>query len=257
MSHEAGAMFWLLRSVRELAVENAFIAANQGFALRSQYLQRGKLPVPAAIRVKLAESLRASGQYQPVVECAALLGEKFRVDDLAECLGLDRLNLLQILRHLDHELQLVRDIPSSEDCYAFSSTFMLEIVREELGIARVESTAKTHVSKIARELHARIAAVLERRQPHTPELTYAIAQHYYHAGTACASKSAEYCLAAAQVARRQHASNEARRYLSMAEQSARAAQLSFDFAREHERIDADDAKQSHQLTPGLAAASRS
>ena len=257
MSREAGAMFWLLRSVRELAVENAFVSANGGFALRSQYLQRGKLPVPAAIRLKLAESLRASGQYQPVVECAALLGEKFRVDDLAECLGLDRLNLLQILRHLDQELQLVRDIPSNEDCYAFSSTFMLEIVREELGIARVASTAKTHVSKIARELHARIAVVLERRKPRTPELTYAIARHYSQAGTACAAKSAEYCLAAAQVARRQHASNEARRYLTMAEQSARVARLSFDFVHEHGRIDAEEAKLTRPAVQVLGQTVRS
>ena len=249
MSHEAGAMFWLIRSVRELAVENAFVSTSQGFTLRPPYLKRGKLPVPAAIRVKLAESLRASGQYQPVMECAALLGEKFRVDDLAECLGFDRLHLLEILRHLDHELQLVRDVPSDENCYAFSSTFMLEIVREELGIAQVESTAKTPTSKIARELHARIAAVLERRQPRTPELSYAIAHHRFQAGTACAAQSAKACLAAAQVARKQHSLKEARRYLLMAEHSAQVARASFDFAPEHLLIDAEEAKLSPQSVP--------
>ena len=246
MSHEAGGMFWLLRSARELVAENAFVSTSRGFTLRPQYLRRGKLPVPAAMRVKLAESLRASGQYQPVLECAALLGEKFRVDDLAKCLDIDRLHLLQILRHLDLELQLVRDIPSDEECYAFSSTFMLEIVREELGIAWVESTAKTPASKIAREFHARIAAVLERREPRTPDLSYAIAQHYYQAGAAHAAQSAEYCLTAAQVARRQHAIKEARRYLAMSERSAHMAQKSFDFAHELTLIDAEQAKLMRQ-----------
>lgn len=255
MSHEAGSMFWLLRSVRELMTENAFVATDRGFALRPQYLQRGKLPVPAAMRVKLVESLRASGQYQPVLECAALLGERFRVSDLAECLGLDRLHLLQILRHFDRELQLVRDIPSDEDCYRFSSTFMLEIVREELGIASVESTVKTPVSKIAREFHARIAAVLECRQPRTPDLAYAIARHYYEAGTAHATKSVEYCLAAAQTARKQHALNDARRFLKMAERTARVAKKAFDFAHEHELIDAEELKVTcrPEQTSGIAA----
>ena len=107
-------------------------------------------------------------------------------------------------------------------------------------------TAKTPTSKIAREFHARIAAVLERREPRTPDLSYAIAQHYHQAGAAHAAQSAEYCLAAAQVARKQHALKEARRYLAMAEHSAHVAQKSFDFAQELMLIDAEQAKLMRQ-----------
>jgi hypothetical protein len=245
LSHETGAMFWLIRAVRELASDNAFTPTPRGFVLKSQYLRPGRLPVPAAMRAQLAQALRASGQYQPVLECAALLGEKFRVDELAECLSLDRLKLLQILRHLDQELQLVRDLPHDPDCYAFSSTFMLEIVREELGVGRVRSQLKTVPSKIAREWHARIASVLEQREPRTSQLAYRIAQHYFAAGTAYAAQSMTHCLAAARIARKQRAFPDARRYLVMAEQSARWAQKTGDFAAERRRIDADEA----QLTP--------
>ena len=243
MSQEAGGMFWLIRAVGELASENAFSVTPRGFVLRPKYLKGGQLPVPAAMRAKLAGLLRSAGGYQPVVECAALLGEKFRVDELAECLDLDRLKLLQILRQLEHDLQLVRDLPTEQEYYAFSSTFMLEIVQEELGVGTARSNGKAP-SKIARELHARIAGVLERRSPRTPELAYRIAYHYHRAGAAYAAQSAEHCLAAAAVARRKQAFRDARRYLSMAEQAARLVHRRIDFARERELIDAEEAQES-------------
>lgn len=244
MSQEAGGMFWVLRAVRELVADNAFTPTTRGFALRAAYLTRGRLPVPAAMRAKLMESLRSSGDYLPVLECAALLGEKFRVDDLAECLEMDRLKLLQVLRHLDRELQLVRDLPADQECYAFSSTFMLEIVREELGVRSVRAKGRNQPSKIARELHGRIAGVLEGHVPRTPQLTCAIAQHYFDAGSAYAAQAVDHCLAAARIARRKHDSDEARRYLAMAQQSARLAHRTVDFAEERAQIESEAAKKS-------------
>ena len=72
-----------------------------GFQLKPSFLNTRQLPVPDEMRAKLGEALRASGQYLPVLECAALLGATFRVNDVAETLGMGRLFLLQILRHLE------------------------------------------------------------------------------------------------------------------------------------------------------------
>ncbi len=237
MGQDAGGMFWLVRAVRELVAEKAFEATPQGLALAGKFLNQGQLPVPTVMRAKLAESLRASGQFQPVLECAAVMGEIFRVDDLADCLGFDHLHLLQILRHLDLELQLVRDIPSDQDCYAFSSRFMLEMIREELGIA-ARPQANVQASKIALELHARLARVLERRSPRTPELTFTIAQHYFAAGKVYALQSVEFCMAAARIARHRRVFAEARRFLDMAQSSARLAGTALDVAAERAAIDA-------------------
>ena len=234
MSQEAGGMFWLIRALRELVNENAFVPTPRGFALRPEFLKRGQLPVPAAMRSKLTEALRTSGDYQPILECAALMGEKFNVNDLAECLGLDRLKLLQILRHLERELQLVRDVPSDHECYAFSSTFMLAIVREELGVSADSKTGTP--SKIARELHARIAHVLEKRTPRTAQLAYAIARHYFDAGATYADKSVEHCLAAARLSEKKRDFAEARTFLAMAEQSARLAKSRIDVSRERKEL---------------------
>jgi hypothetical protein len=254
MSHETGAMFWLLRAIRELLADNGFTATSRGFALAARYSRPGQLPVPAALRAKLTESLRASGQYLPVLECAAILGEKFRVDDLAECLGMDRLKLLQILRYLEQEWQLVRDIPSDEECYAFSSTYLLEIIRDDLKVGRQDPQHPTGPSKIAREWNARIASVLERRTPRTPQLAYAIAQHFAAAGKAYADQSLTHCLAAARLARNQHAFQAARRFLAWAEQAARWAHRPVDFTEERQRINADEATLTGQSrVPALPA----
>jgi hypothetical protein len=222
IGQEAGGMFWLIRAIQELVAEDAFAETNHGFELRPTYIKSGRLPVPSAMREKLAESLTASGAHRAILECAALLGERFRIDDLAECLELDRLELLTVLRELEREWQLVRDIPSDQERYAFSSTFLLEIMRQELGVVGV-GAKPARPSKIARELHARIAAVFERRTPRTAELTFGIARHYFAAGKAYAEQSRENCLAAAQAASRTGAADEARKFAAMAEQSARLA----------------------------------
>ncbi len=119
MSQEAGAMFWLMRAVQELVGENAFVPTPRGFVLRPQYARPGQMPVPTGMREKLTKVLGASGEYQPIVECAALLGEKFEIDDLAECLVMDGLKLLQVLRHLEEELQLCAMFPQTKTATRF------------------------------------------------------------------------------------------------------------------------------------------
>jgi hypothetical protein len=242
MSQDADSIFWMIRAVGELANDQALIPSAQGFRLHPVYLRNHQLPVPSEMREKLEASLRASGQYLPVLECAALLGKKFRVSDVADCLGMDRLNLLQILRHLDQELQLVRDVPNDQDCYAFSSEFMLEIVRNELGVSGSGSRRAGKLSKIARELHARIATVLSLRTPRTPQLVYNLAEHYAAAGLIYANECVDHCLAAADMARSQFAFRSARTYLTMAEECARVTRRVFELSDKRKQIDCDETK---------------
>lgn len=249
MSQEDAGMFWVLRAVREAALDGAFVNGPRGFTLRKRYLTRQRLPMPTEMRTKLEESLRGAGPHQPVLECAALLGEQFRVDDLAECLGLDRLTLLQVLRHLDRDLQLVRDVPADPECYMFSSTFLYETVREELGDGGTRSR-KAQPTKLASEYHARIARTLEGRTPRTRALSYRIGQHYFQAGAAHAASAADFCLAAARAARKEHAFKNARRYIAMAEQAARQAGKTLDLDDERRRIDNAEQQTQASSQPG-------
>src|SRR5581483_9180900 len=117
----------------------------------------GKLPVPAELRQLLAARLRDSAKHQFILECSALLGEVFLASDVAEALGSDRLELLQTFRQLESDQRIVRDVSDSDDLFAFSSPFVLEVVRHEFGI-HLANGAPDQLSKIARELHARVAA---------------------------------------------------------------------------------------------------
>ncbi|MCC7419974.1 MAG: AAA family ATPase [Planctomycetaceae bacterium] len=241
LGDQAGGMFWLIRAVQELISNDGLVTTSRGFTLKKQYLKRGQLPVPAAMRTSLAEALRASAEYRPVLECAALLGEEFRVEDVADCLKMDRLELLQILRHLDQELHLVRDLPHDQECYAFSSAFVLDIVREDLGIG---GSSNRPPSKIARELHARIGQVLECRTPRTAELVFRIARHFSRAGASWSERAVEHCRAAARIARLKRDFKEARRFLSMAENSSRRARRPLNLRHERLLVDAAEAHAS-------------
>lgn len=245
MSELSESIFWLIWSVSQLVEQNAFVAGQHGLRLLPSFLKNNQLPVPDEMRAKLGTSLRESGQYRPVLEFAALLGEQFRVDDLANCLRMDRLLLLQILRHLEQELQLVRDLPHDPECYAFSSVFMRQIVQEELGVGQ-KSDDPQATSKIARELHARIAEALNQRTPRTPKLIFEIARHSYAAGNAHAQQCVDHCLEAADTARRQYAFSAARSFLNLAQKSANELHRSAELTKLLKQIDIDEQNLGHK-----------
>jgi len=220
MSQQPGSLLWLIRTVSQLVQEDALSPSATGFVLNPKFAQKNRLPIPEIMRAKLRASLQAANEFLPVLECASLLGMRFRIDDVAQTLKMDRLRLLQILRHLEQELQLVGDVVNDDACYAFSSEFMLQMVREELGVSGLSNSGIRSGSKIAKELHARIALVLESRQPRTSQLIYEIAQHYHAAGETYVEESFKYALAAAEAAANQRAFQKARTFLQLAKGSS-------------------------------------
>lgn len=226
---ESGGLFWLGRTVAELVDAGALEETPRGFALKRDFLAAGKLPVPDDLRRLLAARLRETAEHGRILQCAAVLGSTFRATDVAEALGLDRLELLEILRQLDERHRIVSNLPESDELVAFSSAYMLEVVRQEFGIA---GGAQLRSNKVVQELHARLAQALERRGERSSTATYELARHYFFAGSRHAGKSAHYCLAAAQTARREFAFDEARRYLAMATEASRTAGLNDSCAAE-------------------------
>jgi len=240
ITQEPGGLFWLGRAVTELVDAGAMQSTDQGFALRGGFLAAGKLPVPSELRQLLAAKLRESSQHEFVLECAALLGEEFRVGDVAETLGIDRLELLQVLRQLEDKQRILHDMPEGDDLYTFSSPFILEVIRQEFGIDAADGTSE-QIPKIVRELHARLAAALERRDDRSAAVTYAIARHYSCAGARHARKTSACCLRAARLARREFAYQDARRFLDMALKCPGSAEEKTALSRESLLIDGDEA----------------
>ncbi len=215
MGQEPGGMYWVLRALRELVDDSSLSPTPRGFVLSQKLLQSGQLPVPLKMRDRMIASLHASGDSLRILECAALLGSRFRVSDVADCLGIDRLDLLETLRRLDRDSQLVRDVPLDEECYEFSSSFLHEVLREELGVSRSRSRKQSGPSKIAREMHGRIAEMMKKRSPRPKQATYAIAEHFFEAGEAYHSQCIEACHVAVEVARKTGDEPTVQRFTSM------------------------------------------
>ena len=237
----------------ELIDAGAFEISDNGFALRAEFLATRQLPVPADLRSELAARLRGSAQDQAVAECAALLGARFRVSDLSDCLAVDRLDLLRTLSRFEHELRICRDVVDDDDLYAFSSAFMLEVVRAEFGIVALDRP-QAKPAKIVQELHARIASTLENRARKDAALLYALAEHYYGAGNRYAQKCVEFGLLAVRAARSQFAYDHARNRLRQIAAAARQLGQTEELAREGLLVDCDEAHVTGRNR--LAAAAR-
>lgn len=209
LGDEPGGMFWLLRAVHELLEQRAVTMTSRGFSLKRSQLKGDRLPIPDSMRQELLAQLKALDSHRSLLECAALLGEKFSVSDLAECLCMDRLDVLRSLRTLEEREQMVRDLPADPDYFVFSSSFVLEVLREELHPPTNNAEQRPQPTKLAREWHLRIASVLERRSPRTYQLLSDLAQHYAAAGRGHERQALEYCLSAARMATRLHRTKEA------------------------------------------------
>jgi hypothetical protein len=240
IAQEPGGLFWLGRAVAELVDAGAIEAADGQFVLGRGFQTIEKLPIPADLRQELAARLSTSAQHRLVLECAALLGQVFQVSNLAESLAIDRLELLQILRLLEDEMRVLRDVPESDDLYAFSSAFIYEVIRLEFGIDAADG-APARPPKIVRELHARIAAALEKHGNSSPQVIYDLARHYCQAGELLAAKSLAYAVLAARAARAEFTFDSAREYLEMARSAVRPGVETLDLSREALLVDLDEA----------------
>ena len=79
----------------------------------------------------------AAAQYHAVLACAACGcdGREFRVSVLADALSRTCLDLLIVLDEIERTTGMVHDVRDRDDVYAFHSSFLLEVIRGQLGIA--------------------------------------------------------------------------------------------------------------------------
>jgi tetratricopeptide (TPR) repeat protein len=221
---EKGELYWLLENVRHLANLGAFIKGPASWLWNPDFLQthHDSLPVPGHYKQLLKERLNEHPQYRWILECAACIGLEFDVRILSQSLSLSRLELLKVLQEIEDTTGLVNDVRESDDLYVFSSSFLLETLREELEV-RFDGPKSKKIPQIIREFHARIAQAQEEMLTESPTFVFSVAKHYYAAGLLHVKKAIHYCRAAAEAAVRLFQFSDARTYLSMAEECAQAA----------------------------------
>jgi len=213
-----GALFCLFDLVSELARSGAFEQGERGFDLKDEYRREGALPMPVDLRAKLAAQLWRTSEHLLVLQCAACIGMEFSVTTLCSSLHMDRLRLIHILDAIERKRGILRDDKSQDDVFRFSSTFMLTVVRQELGVVTKGPLARD-VPQVIREHHGRLGLALEETLEKRPGALYQTATHYFAAGYAKAQKALEYCLQASAAARRVYNHDQAHRYVEMAAES--------------------------------------
>jgi tetratricopeptide (TPR) repeat protein len=194
---EQGGLFWLLQVVANFARAGVLVPTDDGFALPD-----GKWPedifIPDEMRDILVDQLRRFPEYRMILECAACAcdAREFSASVVAEALDRSRLQLLADLDRIDRDTSILYDVRERDDVFAFQSSFMLDVVRDELRIVH-RGPASADVPQMIREYHARLGTVLEQRLETSRAGTYVVANHYYAAGAPFADRGIKYCLEAA------------------------------------------------------------
>jgi len=218
---EQGGLMWLLQVVSSLARNGAFVASDEGARLRD-----GQWPedaaIPSEMREVLVQQLRDHPHYRPIIQCAACAcnGREFASSVVAQALGRPKLELLVDLDRIDLETSILHDVTTRDDVFAFQSSFMLDLVRQELHVDR--NYRSSDIPQIVREYHARLGAILAEDAGSRSRHLYQIANHFCAAGPSYAKQSLEFSLEAVEAACVVLDFSTAEYYLQSAEDAARS-----------------------------------
>ncbi len=216
IASKQGEMFFLLSTLGELAREVAFKKGDFGYVLSEKYKTVDQLPIPDSFADSVMEQLQRISKERMIVECAACSGLEFKVEVLVKSLEMSRLELLCSLNRIETETDIIYDVGEFDDIYAFRSSAVLEVIRNNLKIYNY-GPLNPKVPQIIREYHSRLADVLENKKGSS---VFDIAGHYYAAGKLYADKAIEYCIKSTHSAAGLFQHDNACRYLEMAKECA-------------------------------------
>lgn len=234
-----GHLFWLYEVVRHLAQERILHLPDDSssashFVLQDDY-QNETLPVPDRLHDVIADELADHPEYRIPLAYAACLGQSFHARTLVEMLGESRLDVLSLLEEIEEDTGWIRDVQSKDDVYSFSSSYLLEGLRNHFEISEAGPTDPA--PQIIREYHAQAAWALETVESQIGEAQKEnIANHYYAAGPAHAERAYDACLAAARATRSIYSFPQAGAYLDKAADCAQITGDDSELERERVRL---------------------
>lgn len=243
-----GQLFWLFEVVRHLA-QNGILHApddrspngtpegspsTEGFALSDSF-DTGNFPVPTQFQAVIGEELEEHPRYRRPLAYAACLGQTFRASTLTEILGQSRFEILSLLRDIEQDTGWIRDVQSKDDVYEFSSSYLLEGMREHFEIQEAGPTDAA--PQLIREYHAQAARALETVETEIGESQRdQIANHYYAAGASHAERAYQACLSASRAMQSIYSFEQAQTFLDKARDCADVAGLDTQLEEEALRL---------------------
>ena len=212
-----GDLFWLYHIIGQLARLNAIKRANESFEFTEEYKGQEKFPIPDEYRNSIKSVLAKYPEFEDVLTLTGCIGMIFRVSVITQCLEISRLKCLQILDSIADKTGFINDVTDNDDYYSFHSSFVLEVLRDELKITD-EGPGSNKVSQIVREYHYRIARATLELTSNSPSEIYSVAKHFYAAGVTSAAEAIKYSLIAAKNAVSVFQFDIAEEYLEMAKE---------------------------------------
>jgi len=255
-----GQLFWLFEVVRHLAQNDILRAPGDhssgatpegsspgGFVLSGSF-DAETLPVPTQFQTVIGEEFEEHSGYRVPLAYAACLGQTFRASTLTEILGQSRFDVLSLLRDIERDTGWIRDVHSRDDVYEFSSSYLLEGMREYFEIQEAGPTDAA--PQIIREYHAQAARALETVETEIGESQQdQIANHYYAAGASYAERAYQACLSASRAMRSIYSFGRAHTFLDKARDCAEVAGLNLELDEEALRLTCFEAHIKGAVTP--------
>jgi tetratricopeptide (TPR) repeat protein len=213
-------LHWLFQMVSHLASNDALVWQDGSFTFKDA---KTKLSdhLPADIRDSLLKSIHLKPHFRHVLECAACIGPEFTIEVLAPSIGMSRLECIRVLDELEADTGIVRDLHHKDDSFAFRSSFVLEVLRQLLHV-NAFGASKPSPQRI-REYHSQLTGAWNSTLERSISSVFRVASHSFAAGLRHAQQALEANLTAAHAASAQFQHEQARRYISMARESAEHA----------------------------------
>ncbi len=173
-------------------VQSGYISLKSGaWAADSQV----RVEIPSTVREVILRRLeRLPKNERRLLDCAAIVGERFDPTLLEKVLKLNRLSVLETLSSIERDTRL---IAAGDEFYRFGHEKVQRVLYEQIS------------TPLRRELHKAIAQILERKIP-IENLYGSLSYHYFQA--AVSSQCTQYSLLAGQDCLRRFALPDAAEY---------------------------------------------
>ena len=124
-SDARGQLFWLFQTIIHIAQKDLFEQNASGkFKIKNWV---GEIPVPNDMKENIRLQFEDHPEYKPVLECAACLGMEFNATLLSDSLGMDRIDLLRMLKNIDTSTGMINDDQEVDDLLDFNHPWCLRL----------------------------------------------------------------------------------------------------------------------------------
>ena len=219
VGNEEGNLHWLFQMITYMAGKDElkFEHGSWGWDAKTKLADH----LPDDLKHSVLAVLNEHPEYRPILECAACIGPKFTVEVLTEAVGLSRFECIRLLDQIETKTGFVRDLHHEDDTFGFRSSFLLEVIRQLLGVKA--SGPQEPAPQRIREYHSALANAWHSTIDKSSSALFKLATHRYAAGRRHSDRAVSELVDAAWASSGQFQHEQARDFVNMARECAAAS----------------------------------